>query len=403
MFFYRLAMTYFIINLGFGIGGDTSGFRNYTGYFIGQAHEYEEEESIIHGEEFEDAYEEIYESLGIKEIEKQLGSYGYTEHISFSDILKSVFSGNGEAVANNIIYSIKAVLVGDLVQNKNLMLQLIVLVLIGSIFVNISGSFGNSFVSENGFFVTYLIITSIMLASFSLSLELVSNTIERVLNLIRILVPLYAVSMNFVGYSSTSSGMYQIILVGVWLVQVVILKFIIPMIKFYVIVSLVNNLNKEDSFSKLCNLIKSLVSWMLKTIVVFVAGLNIIKSLIDPHIDALGRDTVNRVIASIPGGGIVSVLSGTFLGAGLVIKNSIGIGGIILIIMVVLGPVLKTFLLMFAVRITTVVIQPVGERRYVDGIESLAQGMVLLLHTILSSVVLFVLTIAIMAYSSSGG
>lgn len=362
-----------------------------------------EENDTTYNLDYETAYQEIYDMLEIKNIEKQLKKNGLADDVSFSDIVDGIINGNGEYVVNAIGTSVKDILVGELITNRALMIQLISLVLIGAIFVNISGSFGNTFISENGFYVTYLIITSIMLTSFSLTLNLVSGSIEKILTLIRIIVPVYALAMNFTGHASTSLGMYQIILLGIWLVQVVILKFIIPMIKFYVIISLINNLNKEDSFSKLCKLIKNLVSWMLKTIVVFVAGLNIIKSLIEPQIDALGRNTVSKVIQALPGGSVMSVLTGTFLGAGVIVKNSIGIAGIIILVIVVLIPVIKTFLMMLTVRLTSVMIQPVGEKRYVDGVEALAQGMSLLLKAILSSVVLFMLTIAIMAYASNGG
>ena len=354
-------------------------------------------------DDYDDSYQKIYDMLDLKSVERQLRDNGITDGIDFDDMVNGIIRGDEKYIFRKIVTGIRQILVGELVANKTLMLQLILIVLLGSIFVNISGSFGNAFVSENGFYVTYLIITSIMLTSFSVTLDLVSSSIEKILILVRIIVPIFALAMNFLGRVSTSAGMYEIILLGVWLVQVIILKFIIPMIKFYVIISLVNNLNKEDSFSKLCKLIKNMVSWLLKTIVVFVAGLNLIKSLIEPQIDALGRNTVNRIIQALPGGGITSVLAGTFLGAGAVVKNSIGIVGIILILITVLIPVIKTFLIMVAVRITGVMIQPIGEKRYVEGVEALATGMSLLLQTILSSVVLFMLTIAIMAYASNGG
>lgn len=365
--------------------------------------EIEEPYEVEYSSDYERTYQELYDMLQIKDIERQIDAAGIGNQISLSNIIDGLIKGDSEYVSKYIISAIKNLLLGEVLVNRSLMLQLIIIVLMGSVFVNLSGSFGNAFVSENGFYVTYLIITSIMLTSFSVSLELVSGSIEKVLVLIRIIVPLYALAMNFLGHITTSAGMYEVILLGVWLVQVVILKIIIPMIKFYVIVSLVNNLNKENSFSKLCKLIKNMVSWLLKTIVVFIAGLNIIKSLIEPQIDALNKNTMSKIISSLPGGGITSVLAGTLLGAGVVVKNSIGIAGIIIILIIVLIPVIKTFFLMFAVRLTGVLIQPVGEKRYVNGVEALASGMSLLLQTIFSSVVLFVLTIAIMAYASSGG
>ena len=57
---------------------------------------------------------------------------------------------------------------------------------------------------------------------------------------------------------------------------------------------------------------------------------------------------------------------------------------------------------MMVVKITAAMIQPVGEKRYVEGIDSLAKGTAMLLKALLSSAVLFILTIAIMAYLSKG-
>lgn len=353
--------------------------------------------------DYDTAVEDILNNLDVKSVDDKLRENGYGGDISFTDIISDIKDGQVKNIINRIGSLAINGIFSDLSNNKSLMIQLISIALLGSIFINISGSFGNGFVAENGFYVTYLIMTSIMLASFSVAMDMVCSSLERILVLIRIVVPVYALAMNYIGHTVTSAGMYEVILVGVWLVQAVILKFVIPLIKFYVIVSLVNNLNKEDSFSKLCLLIKNLVSWLLKTIVVFIAGLNIIKSLIEPQIDAIGRTTVNRVISAIPGGSIMSVLAGTFLGAGLVIKNCIGVAGILLIVVLVMIPVVKMFLIMFMVRITGVVIQPIGEKRYVEGIEALSGGMSLLLQTIGSSVVLFMLTIAIMAYASNGG
>lgn len=365
--------------------------------------EKDNDDDTMYNIDYEEAEDKVSDMLGLNAMDKKLSDSGIGTDISFTDIMKAVRSGSlSDIIRSFIQMSIDGVF-SDLSESKELMVQLIGIALLGSVFINISGSFGSGFIAENGFYVTYLIMTSLMLASFTVAIDMVCVSIERILMLIRIVVPVYALAMNYVGHSVTSAGMYEVILVGVWLIQVVILKFVIPLIKFYVIVSLVNNLNKEDSFSKLCVLIQNMVSWLLRTVVVFIAGLNIIKSLIEPQIDAMGRNTINRVVSAIPGGSIMSVLTGTFLGAGLVIKNCIGVAGILLLMLLVLLPIVKMFLIMFMVRITGAVIQPIGEKRYVEGVEALSGGMRLLLQTIGSSVVLFMLTLAIMAYASNGG
>lgn len=360
----------------------------------------EDDNTAADKDKYSDEYNQIYDLLDVEGTEKILNETGI--HIDFSKLLDDIVHGNGKHVRELLFAMIKEALVGELILNKTLMFQIVTIVLLGSIFVNLATSFGTGFVSENGFYITYLIITSIMLVSFVSTMEMVQSTIENVLTTVKIMVPLYALAMNFVGQTMSSVGMYEMVMVGIWIVQVIILRFIIPMIKFYVIISLINNLNQEDNFSKMGILVMNIINWVLKTVVYFIVGLNIIKGLIEPHIDALGRNTVNRLATLVPGGGIVSALTGTFLGAGVVVKNSIGVVGIVILICVVMIPIVKLMLIMLTVRITSVMIQPIGEKRYVEGVEALAKGNQMLLHTLFSSVVLFMLIMAIVAYSAKG-
>ncbi len=352
-------------------------------------------------QDLESDYQQIYELLHIEDTEKLMREARVD--VDLQELLWDISHGDGKSVGRELLLLFRENLVGELVTNKNLMIQIITIVLLGSIFVNLASSFGTGFVSENGFYITYLIITSIMLVSFVSTLDMVSAAIEQTITLVKIIVPLYALAMNFVGQAVGAVGMYELVMVGIWIVQVVILRFVIPMIKFYVIISLINNLTKEDSFSKLGILVMNIVSWVLKTVVYFIIGLNIIKGLIEPQLDAIGRNTVNRLATIMPGGSLVSALTGTFLGAGVVVKNSIGVAGIVIIILVVFVPIIKLMLVMLTVRITSVMIQPIGEKRYVDGVESLARGNQMLLQALFSSAVLFMLTIAIVAYSAKGG
>lgn len=349
------------------------------------------------------AYDNIYDRLELDTLDKELKKSGINLSLSVKDMIKDISKDDTKKIADRFKIIIKNALIGQIADNKSLMIMLITVVLIGSVFVNVSGSMGNGFISENGFYITYLIITAILLTSFMITLDMVSDSIRLLLNLIKLIIPFFAIAINFVGHASSAATMYEIIMIGIWLVESVILNIILPMIRFFVIVTLVNNINKEDYFSKLTKLIESLVNWILKTIIFFIAGLNIIKSLIEPHIDMLGKNAVSKVVSALPSGTMISVLTGTFLGAGVVVKNSIGIAGIILIGLIVCAPVLKTLFVMLIIRVTAVILQPIGEKRYIEGLEGLAQGIKLLLLCIFSAVTLFVLTIAIMAYATNSG
>lgn len=361
-----------------------------------------ESENAVIGQDIDAIYEGIYEELDLKALERALEEEGIQTSVPFSRILKLQLQGDTKSVFHAVVASIGDTLIGDLGRNKNLMLELVGIVLVGSIFVNLASSFAGGFVSENGFYITYMIMTSILLTSFSMALAITTAALDKVLVAVRLLVPAFVLVLQFVGHATAAGGTYSIVLVGMWLIQVVIIRVVLPLIEFYVILSLVNNLQKDDSFSKLCELVQNIVKWLLRTIIVVVVGLNIIKGLLEPQMDLLGKTAVKRVLSAIPGGAM-SVLAGTYLAAGMVIKNTIGIAGIIVLSCVCMLPLIKLFLLMFTVRITSALIQPMGDKRYVDGTSALSQGISLLMQALASSLVLFIITLALMAAATNTG
>lgn len=346
-------------------------------------------------------YDSIFDELNLEEVERALQQQGIQTAMPITEMVKKQVEGDNKSVLSALLATISSVFFGELSQNKGLLLELVGIVLIGSIFVNLSNSFAGGFISENGFYITYMLMTSLLLTSFSMAYSITLAALDKVLVAVRLLVPAFLLVLQFIGHATTAGGTYNLVLIGIWLIQAVIIRLVLPLIEFYVIVALVNNLQKEDSFSKLCELVQSLIKWILRTIIVVVIGLNVIKGLLEPQMDILGKTAVNRALTAIPGS-VVSVLAGTYLACGMIVKNSIGITGILILSGICLIPIIKLFLLMFTVRITTALIQPMGDKRYVDGTTALANGIGMLMQALASALVLFIITLAIMSGATNG-
>ena len=337
-------------------------------------------------------YDSIFDELNLDEVERALQQQGIQTAMPITEMVKKQVEGDNKSVLSALLATISSVFFGELSQNKGLLLELVGIVLIGSIFVNLSNSFAGGFISENGFYITYMLMTSLLLTSFSMAYSITLAALDKVLVAVRLLVPAFLLVLQFIGHATTAGGTYNLVLVGIWLIQAVIIRLVLPLIEFYV---------KEDSFSKLCELVQSLIKWILRTIIVVVIGLNVIKGLLEPQMDILGKTAVNRALTAIPGS-VVSVLAGTYLACGMIVKNSIGITGILILSGICLIPIIKLFLLMFTVRITTALIQPMGDKRYVDGTTALANGIGMLMQALASALVLFIITLAIMSGATNG-
>ncbi len=342
---------------------------------------------------------EIWTSLKLDDVDRQLEKYEIQKSIRFSTLSSEIMEGDFSGAWKVIKTAALEAVAKEISANKALLVQLIFIVLIGAVFSNLSGGSGNGFVSENGFFVTYLILTSIIFASFQIVLGIVEAALTELITVIKVLLPVYVLALSFTGSVFSSNALYYVLLICIWLVEAVLLHFILPAVKFYVVLALMNHMNKEDTFSKMTGLLRSMVIWVLKTITSVIIGVNVIKTMVAPAIDSFHNNSLSRMIGALPGGGTVTLLFGTFLGAGRLVKNSIGAAGMLLILILVLLPLIKVFILMLMVKFTSALIQPIGEKRYTAVVSVLGDGCRLLLSALGTAVVMFMLSIAVIACS----
>ncbi len=95
-------------------------------------------------------------------------------------------------------------------------------------------------------------------------------------------------------------------------------------------------------------------------------------------------------------GGILSELVETVVSCSVVIKNSVGLAGIICIIAIALRPVLKLAALLIIFRITAAVAEPVSEPKIIVCISRLAGSVSVLFSMITAVTVMFIMVITIM-------
>ena len=138
----------------------------------------------------------------------------------------------------------------------------------------------------------------------------------------------------------------------------------------FVVLQLVNNLQEEDFFSKFGELIQTGVKWLLKSILAVVVGMNAIKSMLAPAADSVAAAALQR-------------------------------GGMLLIAMAVTLPIIKMSVFILSYKFIAALLQPISDKRMIQGIQGISEGGQLLMTAVLTVIVLFLLSIAIVAVSTN--
>lgn len=322
---------------------------------------------------------------------------------NFEDYVNRLINGQEvfslKEIANRLIYTVK----GEINANINTFGRLISIALIAAIFTNLSIAFKNSQVSETGYYITYLMMFGLLVSSFISASLITSKAINAILSFMRALVPAYFLSVGFCSGSATSLMFYEASLIMITVVDFVLLKVVIPLINFYLIITLANNLSKEDMLSKLAGLFSTAISWMLKSLLAAVIGFHTIQGLIVPVVDQVKRSTLLRASQAMPGvGNAISGVAETVLSAGVLLKNAIGVTGLIIILAIGAVPFIKLLIITLIYKAGSAAVQPISDKRVVECISCSAKSAGMLLQTLSVGAVLFLISITIVAVTTSG-
>lgn len=321
----------------------------------------------------------------------------------FEDYVNKLMNGQEvfslKEIANRLIYIVK----GEINANINTFGRLISIALIAAIFTNLSIAFKNSQVSETGYYITYLMLFGLLVSSFISASLITSKAISAILSFMRALVPAYFLSVGFCSGSATSLMFYEASLIMITMVDFILLKVVIPLINFYLVITLANNLSKEDMLSRLAGLFSTAISWLLKSLLAAVIGFHTIQGLIVPVADQVKRSALLRASQAMPGvGNAISGVAETVLSTGILLKNAIGVTGLIIILAIGAVPFIKLLIIAIIYRAGSAAVQPISDKRVVECISCSAKSAGMLLQTLSVGAVLFLISITIVAVTTGG-
>lgn len=362
--------------------------------------EYENQEEMV-----SQYYDDFNESAGMTDLEEELADinrkYGKQKNVSFKEVYQLLLEGNVEEAIGQALENFFDSVTGEILQNKELLVKMIALVIIAAIFNNYSSIIKFSYVGEQGFYITYLMIAILLIQSFFLAYDVAEETVYYIRDIMKCLLPAFYISIVMCSGLTTSQMVNSMFLWMLSFLEKVLLTVVLPGVRIYFLIVVLNQINTKDRFSKLAGLLKQGVQFLLKTIVTGIIGLNVMKSILIPVYDNAKYNVFQKGLSAIPGGASLSGLSTILIGAGVLIKNSVGIAAVM--ILLVLGgiPLLKLLCFYVVYKVILAMIQPISDNRILAGIQGAADSTGLLLRAAATSVVLSVLSIAIIILTTN--
>lgn len=332
----------------------------------------------------------LLENYDFSTIQKQLEQLFPNPGIDFLDMLKNVLQGKEKLNMEFLLSSLSSGIKSSMGDIKGIFIAILFLGIVSALFTNFAKIFENHQIADISYYLLYLFLITILLKTFAISYEISKETIENIVLFVKILIPVFSISLGISGGMMTAAYFYEFILLLIFGVETIFVSFLIPLIYSEVFLAIINGVTEDDKLSSMVEMIKKGIRTFLNISIGVVTGIGVLQSMVTPVLDNVKIGMAQKMVSSIPGlGNITDSVTSMVLGSAILIKNSIGVLVLILLVLLCAVPILKLFLVTFVLRGGAALIAVVSDKRMAKCTGQVGEGSALLLRTVATSLVLF--------------
>ena len=331
----------------------------------------------------------------------------YTKDV-FSDIeveelLNSAIKGDIQN--GKIIKNIWKIFGSEIINSISIIGSVIIIVIIHSIIKSISDGLENKSISKITYYVQYILIVTLIMTSFSDILSMVKESIENLVGFMNLLIPILITLMITTGNITSASMLQPILIFIITLIGNFIKDVIIPIVLVSTALGIVSKISDRLQIDKLSKFFKSSVVWILGVVLTLFVGLVSLEGTLSSSVDGITAKTTKAAVSSfIPVvGKILGDAVDTVIGCSVILKNALGIVGLIIIIAICVKPIIKLVILMAMYYLGASLCQPIADGKIIKLLEQMGDTFKLLLGILCSVSVMLIIGVTLVVKISNSG
>lgn len=277
------------------------------------------------------------------------------------------------------------------------LVQLIVLGMVAAVLEHLQRAMDQGSTGQVAHAVIYLVLISMAVTSFSLALNSGREAVEKMVDFMQALLPLLVTLLAAAGNVTTAAIVHPLTAGIFLLVGSLIKNVVFPLLFLSVIVGVIGNFNEQFSLSRLASFLRTLGMYAFGLTFTLLVGYISFQGLGGGFIEGLIIRT-----AKFSSGVFIPVVGKMFAdaldavaGSALLVKNAVGLLGVIVLFSIVLVPVIKILALFFTYRLAAALMQPVCDGRLVKCLDQMGDALHLVMASLIAVSMLFFLTTAV--------
>jgi len=346
--------------------------------------------------------EQQLDVLDVRQVEKLISQIDeemtqFIPEFSLIQFIENLKNGKIDLHPQAIITGSVKFLLREVGANLALMGKLVLLAVISAVLSNLQTSFEKSTIAKLAHAITFLVLITLAISSFQLTMEIGKEAIQQMVTFMQALMPVLLTLLAALGAFTTTAILHPFILVTLGVLSTLFSTVIFPLIYLEAVLKIVNNITDKFKVSRLAGLLKEATMFLLGlSFTLFIGALSL------QGVGGAVADGISLRTAKYMSGAFIPVVGKMFadvleavIGGSLLLKNAVGLVGLLAIGAISLFPVLKILAIVIIYKLAAALIQPIGDSNIADTIQSMGNSLLLVFASVASVAIMFFLAIAI--------
>ncbi len=345
----------------------------------------------------------MWQEYGMDELEKGMQQLFPTFRITAAELLGQLLQGDVLGAAGTLLQEVMRGMGTYVSGIKNILIWLIVLGILSALLIHFVEVFDKHQIADLSFYFIYLLMGAILLQCFFDVLQTARDTMENIILFVKLMVPTYLLAVGVASGPATVGAGYQLMLLLIYGTEKILLGVVLPLIYSYSLLNLINGIWVEEKLALLTDLLEKTIGWILKASLGVVTGVSVFQSLITPVLDSVKTSAVEKALSALPGiGNAADGILELAVGSAVVIRNSIGVLLLLLLIAACAVPLLQILLTAVLIKGAAAFMGIVSDKRVTNCTDRMGNAGMLLFRTAGTAMLLFLITLALLATGSKG-
>jgi len=290
----------------------------------------------------------------------------------------------------------------EVVANSSLLSKLIILSVLAALLINLQNSFSSG-VGKISYMVCFLALCALAVGSFKVALGIGHQTIDNMADFMVSMLPPMMMLVAGLGNVNASAMLFPILMTAASAFANAVKFIVFPLIIMSALLSLANHVSetvKVERMAKFCTQIAQIsLGFFLTAFVGMVTLRALYASVLDKVTLRTTRFITDNAIPIV--GKMVGDTVEVAAGYVVMLKDALGIFGVLIILGIIIFPLLKIAALGLIYKLVGAIVEPMGDTKTAAILEVMSTHLMLLLAATASVGFMFFIMITIMAGMSN--